>query len=27
VTILDLPRLNSTADFDPYYLYIEKCPR
>jgi CRP-like cAMP-binding protein len=27
VSILDLPRLKSTGDFDPYYLYLEKRPR
>ena len=27
VAILDLPRLKSTADFDPYYLYVEKRAR
>jgi CRP-like cAMP-binding protein len=25
--ILDLPRLQSEGDFDPYYLYLEKRPR
>ena len=27
VKILDLPRLKSEGDFDPYYLYLEKRPR
>jgi CRP-like cAMP-binding protein len=27
VTILDLPRLKSVGEFDPYYLYLEKRPR
>ena len=26
-TILDLPRLKSVGEFDPYYLYLEKRPR
>jgi CRP-like cAMP-binding protein len=26
-TILDLPRLKSAGEFDPYYLYLEKRPR
>ncbi|HJR83261.1 MAG TPA: Crp/Fnr family transcriptional regulator [Sphingomicrobium sp.] len=27
VRILDVPRLKSAGDFDPYYLYLEKRPR
>jgi CRP-like cAMP-binding protein len=27
VRVLDVPRLKSAGDFDPYYLYLEKRPR